>query len=261
MRHARRLAAAGSVVVLAFAAWGWSYEQPANHGRVILDERSQKAGMEPVQFDHWRHRARYTCRLCHVDVGFAMSAGGTGITAETNKSGFHCGACHNGKTTLAGKPIFSSCGERPVPPETGTCPRCHTRGDSAQRKKDFEAFAAGKPRKGLSGDIDWETAESRGLVLPADQVEGISIPRPPLKMDKDVTLSSQAWMTDVRFSHTKHAVWNGCEVCHPEIFPNRQGAKRYTMLEISSGQSCGVCHGRVAFALGDCERCHVNKVR
>jgi c(7)-type cytochrome triheme protein len=62
-------------------------------------------------------------------------------------------------------------------------------------------------------------------------------------------------MTDVLFSHRKHAVWNGCEVCHPEIFA--PGAQRYTMLEISAGEACGVCHGKVAFSLRECERCHL----
>lgn len=206
--------------------------------------------------------ARYTCRLCHVDVGFAMTARETRVSAATNQGGFHCGACHDGKATWRGKPIFPACsGDRAKPDDEGRCIRCHTRGDAAQRKKDFLAFAEGLPRKGAAGDLDWEEAESTGRIRPADHVEGVSIPRKPLKMDKDVTLQSSGWMTDVLFSHKKHAVWNGCEVCHPDIYPSQKGAARRNMLQISSGESCGACHGKVAFALSDCERCHVKPVR
>jgi c(7)-type cytochrome triheme protein len=78
-----------------------------------------------------------------------------------------------------------------------------------------------------------------------------------------VQIRSQAsWMTDVKFSHRKHAAWNGCEVCHPEIFPRtKAGATPFTMLDISGGQACGACHGKVAFPLAYCDRCHVKPVR
>lgn len=33
-------------------------------------------------------------RLCHVDIGFAMKANETGITADDNASGNYCGTCH-----------------------------------------------------------------------------------------------------------------------------------------------------------------------
>ena len=85
-------------------AAAWNFDPPADHGRIVLRQRAQKAGMPPVQFDHWRHRARYTCRACHVDVGFAMEAKATGISAETNRIGFHCGACHDGSTAFASWP-------------------------------------------------------------------------------------------------------------------------------------------------------------
>ncbi len=243
------------------AALAWGYRTPADYGRIVLGNRAARAGLSAAQFDHWRHRARFTCRLCHVDVGFAMAVGETGITAESNRGGFHCGACHDGHTKFAGRPVFAACAEKPTDADKPRCARCHSPGDKERREADWAAFAEGKPKKGGGGDIDWEAAEAAGLVKPLDHVEGVSIPRPPLAMDKDVTIASRAWMSDVLFSHKKHAVWNGCEVCHPEIFPNTPGGTRMTMLEISSGQSCGVCHGKVAFSIGDCERCHTSQVR
>jgi c(7)-type cytochrome triheme protein len=236
--------------------------EPADFGRVVLQSSTPPATMPPAQFDHWRHRARHTCRVCHVDVGFAMAAGATGVTEATNRAGFHCGACHDGKARWDGRPVFKACTPDPARPEGNPrCKLCHDPGDAAQRRKEFDAFAAGLPRKGSAGDVDWEEAESRRLVRPADEVVGASLQRSQLYMGREVTFESRAWMTEVIFSHAKHSVWNGCEVCHPDIYPSGKGKARPTMLEIAAGGGCGACHGKVAFGLKDCERCHRKSVR
>jgi c(7)-type cytochrome triheme protein len=237
---------------------------PSDHGRVLLQTFTPGTAMGPVQFDHWRHRARHTCRVCHVDVGFAMAAGETKVSASTNQGGFHCGACHDGKTPWQGAPVFAACTAEPArAADEARCRRCHDRGDAAQRRKDYEAFARDLPRRGAAGDVDWEEAEARGQVKPVDFLPGSSIQRPALKMEKDVAIQSKVtWISQVLFSHRKHAVWNGCEACHPEIFPStRKGAVKYSMMQIGSGEYCGACHGPVAFGLADCERCHVRPVR
>lgn len=263
MRHACLLAAV-ALLPPAPPASAWTTAAPPDYGRVVLDSFTPEANMPPAQFDHWRHRARHTCRVCHVDVGFAMAAKETRVSAGTNQGGFHCGACHDGRATWRGKPIFASCsGDRAKPEDEVRCKRCHDRGDPGQRRKDFDAFTAGLPRKGATGDVDWEEAEAQGKIKPLDFLEGQSFRRTPLRMDKDVAIQSKAsWMTDVVFSHRKHAVWNGCEACHPEIFPStKRGNAKYSMFQISSGEYCGVCHGRVAFPLAHCQRCHVKPVR
>ncbi len=60
------------------------------------------------------------------------------------------------------------------------------------RAKEYEAFAAALPRTGPTNAVDWEAAEARGLLHSADHVEGISISRPPLVVDRDVTIPSRA---------------------------------------------------------------------
>jgi c(7)-type cytochrome triheme protein len=247
---------------LALASLAWRTTSPHEFGRVVLDNFSSRARIPPVAFDHWRHRALFTCRLCHVDIGFAMAARGTQISASTNRAGFHCGACHNGRTLHKGKPIFASCSDASHVDEGGACRRCHTRGDPARLLEEYAALAEKLPRDRLGG-IDWEKAEAEWLIKPLDFLEGISIKRSALRMDKEVALAAKAvWMTDVLFSHRKHAVWSGCEVCHPDIFPRTQvGENRYSMLQISEGEYCGACHDKVAFPLADCERCHLKPVR
>jgi c(7)-type cytochrome triheme protein len=218
-----------------------------------------------VVFDHWVHRSRFTCRLCHVDIGFAMEAGGTDITAAKNRQGLYCGACHDGKRPIGDRKIFAACSEGITgitKEESLRCDRCHSRGKKVAREYNFAAFSEKLPKTFFGNRINWEEAEAKGLIKPVDFLEGVSIQRPSLKAQKDFSIEAKAsWIGKVLFSHKKHAIWNGCEVCHPEIFPNvKKGETKYSMLEIVGGQYCGVCHDKVAFSLQDCQRCHTQPV-
>jgi c(7)-type cytochrome triheme protein len=255
------------VILLALAvcgtASGGKFPAPRLYGRVIIRNYSAGAGLAPVVFDHWVHRARYTCRLCHVDVGFAMQAGASGIDAATNAQGYYCGACHDGERTYGFMPIFKACSEDPSEGEPERCVRCHSKGKSVKKEHDYEAFAEKMPLLSPGNFIDWEAAEAKGLIRPVDFLEGISIKRDPLEAQEDFSIVSKVdWMTDVIFSHKKHAVWNGCELCHPEIFAStKKGTAKYTMFHIARGEYCGVCHTKVAFNYMLCNKCHEEPVR
>ena len=84
------------LALAAFAQTGIKKKRPlpADYGRVVMNNYSEKAGLAPVVFDHWFHRSKFTCRLCHVDVSFGMKAGTTGVKAADNMKGYYCGACH-----------------------------------------------------------------------------------------------------------------------------------------------------------------------
>jgi c(7)-type cytochrome triheme protein len=264
MRFLKRLGFPFLLLLLSsFAADAMRITPPHEYGRVILNNYSRNAGLAPVVFDHWLHRAMFTCRLCHIDIGFAMEGGATKINASTNRDGFHCGACHNGKTTYKGKTIFASCSDNSTGEDSSRCNRCHSAGDQNKKEKEFTEFIRKFPKRGLGNTVDWEAAEANGLIVPLDYMEGVSFRRSPLKMEKEISIEPKgSWMSDVMFSHKKHAVWNGCEVCHPEIFPStKQGTVKYTMFQIVGGQYCGVCHDKVAFPIIDCQRCHINPVR
>jgi c(7)-type cytochrome triheme protein len=94
-------------LVSAVAASAFDVIPPESYGRVIIKKYSAHSGLAPVVFDHWLHRAKYTCRLCHIDIGFAMEAGASGINAAANRKGFYCGACHNGKSIHEKEQIFA----------------------------------------------------------------------------------------------------------------------------------------------------------
>jgi c(7)-type cytochrome triheme protein len=236
---------------------------PYEYGKVIINNSSESAHLAPVVFDHWFHRSQFTCRLCHVDLAFAMKAGGTNIKAEDNVKGYYCGTCHNGKKAFANRTVFAACSKEFGHKDLQRCERCHSLGKNIKKEHDFAAFSADMPKERFGNGIDWEKAESLGLVKPVDFLEGISIKRPKLKIQKDFNLDPKVeGMPKIVFSHKKHTVWNGCEVCHPEIFAGiKKGTTKYAMVEIMQGKYCGACHGSVAFPLIDCQRCHSEPVQ
>jgi len=236
------------VAVLAPAAGA----APADYGRVVINNASQKAGLAPVVFDHWVHRAKYTCRLCHVDIGFGMKAGADVITAADNGKGLYCGVCHNGK------PVFAACSADKS--DVKRCERCHSQGKSVRPAVDFAAVTAKLPKDKFGNGVNWEKAAEDGSIKLIDYIEGVSIKKPAQTVQKDFTIKPKsAGMAEIVFSHKKHSLWNGCEVCHPEIF--KQGSTKYSMDDIKAKKFCGVCHGTVAFPQEDCSRCHSKPVK
>ncbi|GBE35236.1 class III cytochrome C family protein [bacterium BMS3Bbin06] len=229
--------------------------RPHEYGNVVINNFAEKNNIAPVVFKHWLHRSKYTCRLCHVDIGFAMEAGGTGIREADIRNGLYCGSCHNGKEVFAPeqKDLFGNV--------TKNCDRCHSYGKKVKFKNDFYKFVKGFPRSRFGNRIDWLKAEQEGLIKLNDYLEGVTIKRKPLRIPQETELrAKETGMPDIVFSHKQHAVWSGCELCHPEIFGVKKGATKYSMQEIFAGKYCGACHGKVAFPNTDCRLCHTKDV-
>jgi len=53
---------------------------PNLYGTLLINRAAEKAGMKAVVFSHWLHRMKYTCRVCHSELEFAMRVNSTGIT-------------------------------------------------------------------------------------------------------------------------------------------------------------------------------------
>jgi c(7)-type cytochrome triheme protein len=265
MTNRRLLFVGGCLLALLFLttfltevqAFGVKKKRPKLHeyGNVVMNNFSEKQKMAPVVFKHWLHRAKYTCRLCHVDIGFAMQAGATGITETDNNAGMYCGACHNGKEAF-GPLQTTSLGSTVT-----TCDRCHSLGKDVKFKYDFYEFRKQFPPERFGNGIDWLKAEEQGLLSLSDHLEGISIKRTKIQEPQEFDLSAkEPNMPDIVFSHKKHTVWNGCELCHPEIFGVKKDSAPYSMQDIFAGKYCGACHDKVAFANIDCQRCHTKAV-
>jgi c(7)-type cytochrome triheme protein len=227
-------------------------QNPSDYGKVILDTYSS-TNPGAVVFDHWLHRSKFTCRLCHVDIGFAMEAKATGIRAATNRQGFHCGACHDGKRIIDGKTVFASCSDEKNGKQ---CARCHSPGKQGVREYEYKVFTAKLPKDRYG--INWEAAENEGRIKPIDFLDGLSVRKRPMPSREDFSINAGSSMIHpILFSHEKHSVWNGCELCHPEIFPTaRKNTVAYSMFSNIDGRHCGACHGKVAFPLNYCGNCH-----
>lgn len=258
---------------LAFSAGGVKKKKvlEQDYGSIVLDVNSLKAGVNPVLFEHWVHRKAFTCRVCHVDVGFSMKANEGGIRAVDNMKGYYCGACHNGKSSFAGgEKLFAACSDNFSKENMKRCLRCHSVEKSAQerdarreqREKAFRAFAVTMPKERGGNGINWEQAENGGAIKLTDYIEGLSTKRPPMANQKDFSIGAKVeGVPEIIFSHKKHTVWNGCELCHPDIFVGvKKGTEKYSMIDLFAGRYCGACHGTVAFPQSDCRRCHTKQV-
>ena len=104
-----------------------------------------------------------------------------------------------------------------------------------------------------NGAVDWSKALELGVITPRADVEGKA---DMLVMDMDVTFKDTGDMPWVKFSHSAHTQWLGCNTCHNDIFKPKIGANEVSMDGLIAGEQCGRCHGTVAFDLVVCERCH-----
>jgi c(7)-type cytochrome triheme protein len=136
----------------------------------------------------------------------------------------------------------------PPPPVLDTANPDHPKLQAPQ-----EAYAS-FPRD-ARGRPDWARALREGVIQPRSGVAGNAPAAAAL--DLDVLMKNTAQMPWVKFGHQAHTQWLTCASCHDALFTPRAGANPTNMTAIFQGESCGACHGRVAFTpLFTCERCH-----
>ena len=110
------------------------------------------------------------------------------------------------------------------------------------------------PKAEQGSYIDWVAALKYGIIRPVDALDPNKKTMSPI--DFNVVFKVKGDLPDVVYPHYPHTVWLDCKNCHPKIFVMRAGANQVTMNGIMQGQFCGRCHGKVAFPLYDCNRCH-----
>lgn len=67
----------------------------AEYADVVINKRSDAAGVRPVIYPHWFHRIRFRCKVCHNELGFVMRVGENDVTMKEITEGKFCGMCHN----------------------------------------------------------------------------------------------------------------------------------------------------------------------
>ena len=212
---------------------------PHEYGNVIMKRYTgEEQPIRAVVFPHWLHRTQFVCKVCHLDLGFKMKSGTNDIKMGDIFEGKWCGACHNGTLGFAAT----------------ECDRCHSDGIVVKENKNFYEVTKGFPSDGHGNKINWVKAIDEGKFKPKTSLQG---DEEMISMDLDVKMVlKEPVMPDIQYPHKPHTQILGCDNCHPNIFKQQAGANPVTMNRIYGGESCGVCHGRVAFPFEDCFRCH-----
>ncbi|MFQ5914320.1 MAG: cytochrome c3 family protein [Nitrospinota bacterium] len=216
---------------------------------------SSPAKLYAATFSHGAHTRWLTCGNCHPSI-FPLGRGAEPavVTLAKIQAGQFCGVCH-------GKVAFGV---------EGNCARCHTaaaipaRADwrpSEEPRNPLErtktwAEAVKLLPEDRAGGVDWAKALEDKVIAPRAGLDPKAPEQPVLPIDVEMVSSGNPAFKAV-FPHKAHTAWLACPNCHPAIFQMARGANPTTMAKIYAGESCGRCHGKVAFAVPpNCGRCH-----
>ena len=109
--------------------------------------------------------------------------------------------------------------------------------------------------KSKSGNrVDWVEALQNEEIAP--RYDRLDDTVKPVVMDLNIVREVKGSMPNVVYPHKQHTEWLDCSNCHPAIFVPQKGANQISMASILLGQKCGVCHGKVAFPVSECRKCH-----
>lgn len=115
-----------------------------------------------------------------------------------------------------------------------------------------EAFS-NMPRDEFGNFVSWVKALQEGYIAPRSSRSGEGKDN---ILDLDVLLPDTGAIPMVRFPHKAHTEWLDCSNCHDHIFKPKAGSNPISMGPILDGKFCGLCHGKVAFPLTACKKCH-----
>jgi c(7)-type cytochrome triheme protein len=120
-------------------------------------------------------------------------------------------------------------------------------------KEAFESL-----NKSSSGNrVDWVKSLNNNKIDPRwDRTDPT---KKAFVMDLNIVREVKGSMPNVVYPHKQHTQWLDCSNCHPDIFIPKKGANQISMAAILMGQACGVCHGKVAFPVSECRKCHSQK--
>ena len=109
------------------------------------------------------------------------------------------------------------------------------------------------PTATFGNGVNWVAALNKHEINPrADQTGS----RQQFTMDMNILMVVPGTMNNILFPHKAHTAWLACSNCHTAIFQMKRGGNPITMKKINKGEYCGVCHGKVAFPIANCNRCH-----
>ncbi|MBI4827832.1 MAG: cytochrome c, class I [Nitrospinae bacterium] len=139
----------------------------------------------------------------------------------------------------------------PPPPEDGI----HDPGNEGTflLQPPREAFGA-FVKSNFGNRVDWVKTLDEGKINP--RWDRLDPKAEPDVLDLNIVRVVRGSMPDVLYPHAPHTKWLTCENCHDAIFVPEAGKNQISMAAILMGEKCGVCHGKVAFPVTECRKCH-----
>ncbi len=219
-----------------------------------------KAGLAPVLYPHWKHRILFECKVCHNSI-FQMQRWVNNISQEQIIAGKQCGTCHNGNMAFAADDNCELChiagkpeAERLHDPNMINHTKTKEIAEKIGAKWRPENLVNGRLPLDRFGLIDWLKMKRDNVFSPITSLDNSF--KEQTKNNKILFISKSDFVKDVLFDHKVHSDWIDCSSCHPALFKDKLGGNDMKMKDMSKGQFCGHCHGKVSFRFAECKRCH-----
>jgi len=148
--------------------------------------------------------------------------------------------------------LMKPAAERNSPPPTDGIHDADSEG-TYMLQTPLEAYAT-LPKSKSGNYVQWNEAIDANAIAPRNSLGEQTMP--PIVLDLNIVREVKGSMPDVVYPHKQHTQWLDCANCHPAIFIPQKGANQISMASILLGEKCGVCHGKVAFPVSECRRCH-----
>jgi c(7)-type cytochrome triheme protein len=212
-----------------------------------------------ARFPHLRHIEMYSCSDCH-NAFFTPDQNNRRYLMTEMEKDRSCGACHDGYLAFSVKGDCGSCHKSTKEisfevKETGPTPFSHKFHTGLYQCSEchYGIFPTGKDKKRHTM-AQMESGASCGTChdgKTAFSVKGTCDKCHPVK---EIKFRDSGAV----FSHKFHTDLYRCNNCHDKTFVPREGNKRYSMVDMEKGFSCGLCHnGTDAFTVKDnCQKCH-----
>ena len=222
----------------------------------VVSIKTENAGNVVFNHEVHLHKLGNNCTICHNSI-FEIVRKAPPVTMAEMEKGKSCGVCHNKEKAFGLSECVRCHIVKEVPieiPKFGVITFSH--------KFHLAMYACGDCHNALfkSGPgnphftmAQMEKGEACGGCHDGKTAFTVKENCTKCHLVKEIKFAARA-----AFSHEIHLQMFKCGDCHSKIFIAGQGAKRYTMLDMERGRSCGACHdGASAFSVkGDCDRCH-----
>ena len=206
-----------------------------------------------VIYRHADHTQWLRCNNCHPAIfPLKRDAKPAVVTMAKIQAGEYCGACH-GKVAFAPEQACGRC-HQGLPSQADWRPPEEPR-TPIERAASWADAAKLLPV--TQGTPDWVKALADGVVTPRPGLDATAQDQPVMPLDVELVPKDNPGFKVV-YPHEAHTQWLSCDNCHTGIFKMAKGANPITMDKIFAGKYCGACHGKVAFPLDACGRCHVS---